>query len=116
MPRSDYPANAVVHVGWGRPGGRLHLVVDFAPVAHRTERAAPDRKAAGSIPAGRTIFRIQKSVASNLLLVAVLQSLLQFTAVSQEPMAKATLELLQPAPPTVTIARPERRPSEPGPP
>jgi hypothetical protein len=33
---------------------RLHLVVEFAPVAHRTERAAPDRKAAGSIPAGRT--------------------------------------------------------------
>jgi hypothetical protein len=31
-------------------------VVDFAPVAHRTERAAPDRKAAGSIPAGRTTF------------------------------------------------------------
>src|SRR3989442_2265439 len=31
---------------WGRP---------IAPVAHRTERSAPDRKAAGSIPARRTI-------------------------------------------------------------
>src|SRR5438309_6242757 len=30
---------------WGRP---------IAPVAHRTERSAPDRKAAGSIPARRT--------------------------------------------------------------
>src|SRR4029077_3083224 len=29
-----------------------------APVAHRTERSAPDRKAAGSIPARRTLFRL----------------------------------------------------------
>src|SRR5438445_10253674 len=35
---------------WGRP---------IAPVAHRTERSAPDRKAAGSIPARRTKFRVQ---------------------------------------------------------
>ena len=33
-----------------------------APVAHRIERSAPDRKAAGSIPARRTTARIHIAV------------------------------------------------------
>src|SRR5947209_17028293 len=40
------PAHGGRSLDWGRP---------IAPVAHRTERSAPDRKAAGSIPARRTI-------------------------------------------------------------
>ncbi len=41
----------------GKPGHgarSLDWVGPIAPVAHRTERSAPDRKAAGSIPARRT--------------------------------------------------------------
>src|SRR5258708_33010380 len=40
--------------------GSLDCKGHRAPVAHRIERSAPDRKAAGSIPAGRTKTRIQK--------------------------------------------------------
>src|SRR5438309_8364126 len=38
----------------GHGGRSLDWVRPIAPVAHRTERSAPDRKAAGSIPARRT--------------------------------------------------------------
>ena len=50
---SDVMGTVVCRVGtvdWS--GGALP-----APVAHRTERAAPDRKAGGSIPSRRTTFR-----------------------------------------------------------
>src|SRR5207245_8591834 len=43
--RGEEPAHGGRSLDWGRP---------IAPVAHRTERSAPDRKAAGSIPARRT--------------------------------------------------------------
>ena len=43
-------------------GGRsLDWVSPIAPVAHRTERSAPDRKAAGSIPARRTFVQAGES-------------------------------------------------------
>src|SRR2546428_10950117 len=38
----------------GSRGPEFRLGRPIAPVAHRTERSAPDRKAAGSIPARRT--------------------------------------------------------------
>src|SRR5439155_19677140 len=38
----------------GHGARSLDWVRPIAPVAHRTERSAPDRKAAGSIPARRT--------------------------------------------------------------
>src|SRR5207247_4263472 len=43
----------------GHGARSLDWVRPIAPVAHRTERSAPDRKAAGSIPARRTKTRIR---------------------------------------------------------
>jgi hypothetical protein len=45
----------LLRIGAALAGPRILGWLSSAPVAHRTERAAPDRKAGGSIPSGRTI-------------------------------------------------------------
>src|SRR3989442_10936538 len=52
----------------GHGGRSLDWVRPMAPVAHRTERSAPDRKAAGPIPARRTSSRIRAPLLGRRLL------------------------------------------------
>src|SRR5579859_8046545 len=48
-------------VDWTVLGRAVRPSPQGAPVAHRTERAAPDRKAGGSIPSRRTIVANEES-------------------------------------------------------
>src|SRR5438034_11231492 len=50
----------------GHGARSLDGVRPIAPVAHRTERSAPDRKAAGSIPDRRTTTRIENAAGTRL--------------------------------------------------